>query len=279
MHRLWNMREKLPDGCNTTGSEDQKSSYQICGGLPDMSPVQDVLPGGRNHHNTGKIHSGNSLMGLMMKEQIQKTGIVSLVVLFIGLPLFLYTTGNFPERTALKEGISVLTILAFCLMIGQFFLTRMNRRMLNGYLHSSIVKMHKFLGYIFLPVLFVHPFLIVVPRYYESGVDPMEAFLTIITTVNSVGIVLGICAWFLMLILGAASLFRKKLPLKYTTWRFIHGILAILFIIIASWHAIDLGRHTDSLLTAYVIIAALSGVLLLLKTYVSESLIKQESGK
>lgn len=66
----------------------------------------------------------------------------------------------------------------------------------------------------FLLVLLVHPFLIVVPRYYESGVDPTEAFFTITTTFNFVGIILGICAWFLMLILGATSLFRKTLLLR-----------------------------------------------------------------
>ncbi|TKB08582.1 FAD/NAD(P)-binding:oxidoreductase [Desulforhopalus sp. IMCC35007] len=218
-------------------------------------------------------------MGLIMKENTQKKTMLPLAVLFIGLPLFFYATGDFPKRTPLKDSLSVLTILAFCLMLAQFYLTRMNRSLLGGYRQSTITTIHKALGYIFLPVLIIHPFLIVVPRYYESGVSPTEAFFTIITTFSSFGIILGICAWCLMVILGVASLFRTKLSLSYKTWRLIHTILAVLFIVAASWHAIDLGRHTDTSLSTFIIIVAAGSLLLVLKHYISESLLKQEPSK
>lgn len=214
-----------------------------------------------------------------MNEQTGIKTILTLAVLFIGLPVFLYATGSFPRRTILKESISILTIMAFFLMLAQFFLARTNRRVLSGYRVSSIITIHKVLGYVFLSVLLVHPFLIVVPRYFESGIDSMEAFITIITSFNSLGIVLGICAWCLMLILGVTSFLRKKLPLRYKNWRLIHGIFAILFIILASWHAIDLGRHATLTVSTYLVVAAMSGILLLLKSYIARSPMEQGVNK
>jgi len=98
----------------------------------------------------------------------------------------------------------------------------------------------------------------------------MEALTTLLTTFNSTGVILGIIAWLLILIIGLTSSFRNKLPMKYTSWRLLHGILSIIFIIVASWHAIDLGRHTNVPMSVFIIILSGSGVILLLKTYFSK---------
>lgn len=244
-----------------------------------MSFMQDVLPGGCHHNFTGKIDTSNCIMGLIMKEQTEKRGIFLLAALFIGLPLLFYATGDVPRRTVLKESISILTILAFCLILAQFFVTRSSYRMLRGYRWKTIVKVHKILGYTFLGVLLVHPFLIVVPRYFESGIDSMEAFVKIITAINSPGIVLGICSWFLLLILGITSFLRNRLPLRYKTWKLFHVVLAICFTALASWHAIEIGRHTTQLFSFYVVLAAVSGVLPLLNAYIFQSSIEQGVNK
>ena len=209
-----------------------------------------------------------------MSEYIEKYNIIVAILLFIGLPLLFWFLGDFPRRSVLKESIAIFTILAFFLMLGQFFLARSNKN-IKVFKMGKIVKIHIFIGYVFVFVLLVHPFLIVVPRYFESGVAPMEAFITILTTFNSQGVVLGMIAWCIMLILFITSLFRKKLGIKSKTWRMFHGILSILFVSVAAWHAINLGRHTDFAMSVYMIILAAGGVLLLLKTYIFESALKQ----
>lgn len=206
-----------------------------------------------------------------MGDQKRKIITVLLPAILVGLPIFFYVTGDFPRRTLLKESISILSILAFCLMVAQFFLARSNNTIPSGLKLGKVIKIHKFIGYIFTAVLLLHPLLIVVPRYFEAGVDSMDALFTIITTFSSRGVVLGIISWCLMFILAVTSLFRNKLPLTYKTWRISHGILAIFFISTASWHAIDLGRHTDQLLSCYIIVLVVSGVLPLLKSYVAQS--------
>ena len=211
-----------------------------------------------------------------MGEQAKKQDYIPVVMIFFGLPLLLWALSDFPRRTVLKESLSVLTLLAFCLILGEFFLTRSGRNFLKVNNLGKAIKIHKFIGYPVVLIILVHPFLIVVPRYFESGVAPMEAFKTIITTFESFGVVLGIIAWCLMLILAVTSLFRKKLPMKYQTWRMCHGILSILFISTATWHAVDLGRHMNRPISIYMIILATIGGLLVLKAYVVNSLSKKE---
>ncbi len=202
-----------------------------------------------------------------MRAYIKNNFLKQSVLAFTGMPLLILTMGNFPERSLLKESLSVMTILAFYQMIGQFFWTRTNRSAVANLKMSKVIKYHKIIGYTFVIVLLVHPVLLVVPRFFESGVAPVNAFITIITTFTNQGVVLGIIAWCLMLALGITSLARKKLPMKYKTWRVFHGILAMLFISIAAWHVIDLGRHSSFVMSILISMLTAGGIMLLLKAY------------
>lgn len=202
-----------------------------------------------------------------MKEFINKYNFITKTIVFAGIPILFWLLGDFPRRSTLKESISILTILAFSSMVGQFFLTRGYRSIYKELKMSNLVKVHKFIGYIFIPLLFLHPFLIVFPRYFESGVAPLEAFWTIITSFNSLGVILGLIAWTLMLAIGITSLLRNKLDMSYKTWRILHGILTIAFIAVAAWHAIDLGRHSNLAMSIFFVIIATVGIVLQFKTY------------
>ena len=203
---------------------------------------------------------------------MKKSNPISAVVLFILLPILFYVLGDFPRRTILKEIISLVTILAFFMMIMQFYLSRANKKVLqNGHKMSKVVKWHKVLGYVFVGNLMIHPILIVIPRYLEAGVEPMDAFTLLITTFSSKGIILGIIAWCVMIIIGLTSIFRNRLGMSYKTWRTIHGVLSILFIGIASFHVTNLGRHINSPMAVLIAVLAFLAVTLLLKTYLFKS--------
>ena len=193
------------------------------------------------------------------------------ILFFLALPLLFWALGDTPRRSFLKEIISLLTLLAYFLMLGQFFLSKGNKRMLKAHKMGQVIRLHRIIGYLFVSILLVHPLLIVVPRFFEAGITPGEAFSTLITTWNSQGIILGMIAWGLMLILGLTSMFRNKLGMKYTTWRIFHGILSIAFITLATWHAMDLGRHTDLPLSLYMGGIAGLGILLLLRSYLQKT--------
>jgi len=202
-----------------------------------------------------------------MDSRIKIYNRILAILIFTGLPVMFWALSEVPRQSVLRETISIITLLAFSIMLLQFYLARINRPMLKGQKMGKVLKWHKTLGYIFVVVLLIHPFLVILPRYYESGINPKDAFITMITTFNK-GIVLGIIAWGLMFLIGLTSLIRKVLPLSYKTWRLIHGILSIAFIITASLHVLKLGRHIDTSLSVFIILLASGGVFLLIRTYI-----------
>ena len=138
---------------------------------------------------------------------------MAMVLLFVALPVLLWSRVSINHRAAYKEIISVITILAFFQLVGQLYLSRINK-LTKYHKMVQVVKIHKANGYLFVGILLVHPFLIVLPRYFEPGISVTDAFTTLITTFNNFGVVLGIIAWVLMLLLGLISLLRNKLGLK-----------------------------------------------------------------
>lgn len=207
-----------------------------------------------------------------MNNGIRRYNRIGTVLLFIVLPVLIYVLGDFPRRTFLKETLSVVTIIAFFFLLLQFFMSRANRNFLReGHKMGRVIKWHKVLGYVFVGIILLHPFFIVLPRYFESGIEPGEAFVKLITTTETGGIILGIIAWILLLIIGLTSVFRNKIGLSYKTWRYLHGILSLLFIGIASFHVIDMGRHINTAMTVLIAALAISGATLLLKLYFFKS--------
>ena len=195
-----------------------------------------------------------------MAEYIKNNLKLQLLAVFIGLPLAIWTVGSFPQRTVLKESLSVITILAFSLMIGLLYLTRENRSAVQKASFRKVIALHKVVGYAAVPVLLLHPLFLVLPRFFEAGVAPGEALYTIITTVTSPGVILGLTAWSLLLTLGITSLLRKNLPLSYQTWRAVHYVLALLGMLSAIFHVINLGRHTDLIMTGFIVILSAGGI-------------------
>ena len=202
-----------------------------------------------------------------MSETKKSNTLIPIALVLLGLPLLFWSLGDVPRRTVLKESLSLATLLSFSLLLGLFLLTRGGRHGITNLTMRTTVTLHKIIGYFVVVVLLLHPLFIVIPRHFESGIAPKEAFVTMITTWESQGIVLGIIAWSLMLILGLTALLRNKLPMTFKTWRLCHGFLAILFVALATWHALYLGRHMNRSMSIYAIFMATSGVLTLLKTY------------
>lgn len=204
-----------------------------------------------------------------MKDKTIIYGLISTGFLFLGVPFFLYFTGDIAARTVLKDALSIITILALVLMLGQFYLTRTFKLPITGATMGKIMSLHIVTGYLGAAVLLVHPFLIVVPRYFEAGISPCEAFITIITT-QTPGVTTGIMAWILLLLISVLSILRNKIPLRYKDWRRLHGLMSAAFISLAAGHAVYLGRHMNQALGIYIVIQVIAGIFFLIRRYSSE---------
>ncbi len=200
-------------------------------------------------------------------NQMKRTQIILVVLVFILFPILFWATGDFPRRSILKESISVSTLVAFSLLIGQFFLSRGGKDVVKLPPSKRLINWHRVIGYVFVSIILLHPFSIILPRYFEAGVEPQEAFIKMLSTVESNGVILGLTAYALMLIIGLTSAFRKQLPLSYKNWRLIHGLLSLAFLIIALLHATDLGRHMNPAMSNYFVIAGVAAILILIRTY------------
>lgn len=216
-------------------------------------------------------------MGIIMENQNKYRKLLPAIGLFIGLPLLLWAMGDFPRKTLLKEFLSLLTILAFCFMLAQFYFTRHNKYFARGREFAMVVKVHRYLGYIFMGILFLHPFLIVVPRFFEAGENPWDAFVTMVTELDSLGVILGLIAYGIMVLIFITTFFRNVFHLQYKIGRMLHGYLSVLFILAAAWHVINIGRHTSTPFSIYFILMAASGIIHLFFTYFLESRKKIES--
>ena len=192
--------------------------------------------------------------------------ILSLFI-FILLPIIFFILGDFPKRDFLKESLSIFTILAFFIVLFQFYLSKINEGIIKIYKAAKVIKIHKIIAYTVLPILLIHPFLIVLPRFFEVGANPYESFITMISSFDKLGVFLGILAWVLMLLLGITSMFRNRLNLSYKAWKVFHGILSLAFIILASAHAINLGRHMSNSMAILIILISSIASVLLIKSY------------
>ena len=75
-----------------------------------------------------------------------------------------------------------------------------------------------------------------------------------------------------MLSLGLTSMFRNKLNISYKVWKVFHGVLSLIFIIFASWHVIEMGRHIDLAMSVLIILLTLISTILIIKTYLFKNL-------
>jgi predicted ferric reductase len=206
-----------------------------------------------------------------MDTEIKRYHLVAALIVFVVLPVGLYALGDFPRRSELKEFLSISTLLAFAVMLSQFFLARSDQYFVKPFKFSRVLSVHKFMGYLAVGFFLLHPFFIVLPRFFEAGVSPGDALIQMLTTFESLGVILGLVSWGLMIVLGATSLFRDRLNMPYATWKVFHGLLSILFIAVAAWHAIELGRHADRLISLFIIVLAITGSSLVVKKYIVPS--------
>jgi predicted ferric reductase len=196
-----------------------------------------------------------------MDKRIRTYNRIAATVVFFIVPLLLYGLGNFPRRALYKELLSLMTITAFFGLLMQFYLSRANKGMLQGFKMSGIIKWHKTLGYIFLGILFFHPFFVILYHLFQPGLTFSEAFTEVIDNFNKTGLLLGLIAWILMIVIGLMAIFRKSIFKNYRTWRLWHGGVSLAFITLAAIHAIDIGRHMNLYMSLFI------AVILVIATY------------
>lgn len=202
-----------------------------------------------------------------MKNNRQIYRLLILAFVFIAVPVILYYLGNFPKRNLLMETLSIITIVGFTLFISQFFSTRINKNLVKDIRMVNVLKIHKIIGYTFILILLLHPLFIIVPKFFDNTLTLANAFLKLITQFNSTGVIVGLIAYVCMVVLLITSYYRFKLHLNYKTWRSLHGYFTMLFVVTATWHVVNIGKHSNTAFSIYYVLMVASGIFYLLNTY------------
>lgn len=172
------------------------------------------------------------------------------LLLFVGIPVGLALTQEVPVQTNFQLTVLLVSVGAFGLALGLFWLTRL---MPKGSVDMRLGKMmawHKYLGYAICIVFLAHPFLLIARRFWAVESNPIDNLKLMLTAPL---LWPAIAAWLLLMLIMLTSFMRKHF--SAVVFRNLHGWMSISFAALAAWHVIAIGRHSD------LVVAALWGLL------------------
>ena len=139
-----------------------------------------------------------------------------------------------------EETVGLLSIITLSMMLLQFALTARVDAVAGRAGVDNTMRLHtrfgEYLGYLIL----LHPFLIVLPRFF---VAPSFALGDIWDLFTKPETSTGLYAWSLMLVWVLMAVFKEKTGLSYEAWRYTHSAGFVAIIILATHHAVTVGRH------------------------------------
>lgn len=208
---------------------------------------------------------------------------IGVYIFLAAAPLLILQLGETPEKREWWRELSVaLGFAGLAMMTLQFVLTARFKTIKSPYGADVVYHFHRQISLVTFVLIAAHPVLLFVNS------PQTLALLNLVTAPWRAR--MGVSAVILLMILIAASLWRKQFKLEYSGWRIWHSILAILVVVLAMTHII-LARHYLNLpwkqalwivygvfwvgLLAYVRI--IKPWLLLRRPYVVEKVIEERS--
>lgn len=102
------------------------------------------------------------------------------------------------------------------------------------------MRLHRQVGELVGIYFFLHPLLIVLPRYM---IAPQRANADLWTSLTASESATGLYALCLMAVWVLMAKYREKLRISYEAWRITHGVGLVAVAILAAHHAVTVGRH------------------------------------
>ena len=156
------------------------------------------------------------------------------------VPYLWSVTQDLERRGPYATIIGALSIIGLMALLLQYALSGRLQSVTQYAGIDNGMRIHRKAGQLVALFFFLHPFLIILPRLTiapQLFVDDLWRMLT------SAEAQTGLYAWSLMSVWVLLAVFRDKLPMSYETWRVSHGLGLIAVAILATWHAVTVGRH------------------------------------
>lgn len=188
---------------------------------------------------------------------------VLFLLFFAGVPVCLAEIQDVPVRFVFQHAVLVMSLAGFGLMLGLSWLSRLMPRDAVKISFYSTMRWHKYIGYIVGTFMLLHPVLMIARRFWVEESNPVDNLMLML---KSPLMLTGIIAWCLLLVLAVMAFLRKQLPAK--VFRYVHGAMAIAFMGLATWHVVEVGRHSNPLMSSFWIVLAGGAVGALLYSYI-----------
>jgi predicted ferric reductase len=196
-------------------------------------------------------------------SQMNKGRFLLLFVLSFALvPVVLAVSQDVPTQSTYQETVLLVSLAAFGLALGQFWLSRLLPRVETGVSLPGLIRRHKYIGATIGGFLLVHPFLIIARRLWVLQSDPIENLLLMLC---APALLPAIIAWGLLATIIVLALVRRWFPSR--VWRILHGLLSSGFVGLAAWHVAAVGRHGDRVVAALLIALVAGSIATLLFSY------------
>lgn len=154
---------------------------------------------------------------------------------------FVYSVTQGLENRGIYETILVyLNITVFAALLAQYPLAGRINAVTQVTGLDNGMQLHRKAGEWIAIYFFLHPFLIIAPRFFHSPQRwKGDLWDSLIAGESST----GVYAWVIMSIWVLMSIYRTKLKISYEAWRISHGIGLVAVAILGTHHAITVGRH------------------------------------
>ncbi len=170
----------------------------------------------------------------MLGENMKKSSLVLFFAFFIVLPIIFWAaalTGGLPRAVYLHEMGKLLGLVGFVLLLFQYVLSSKIKWIEQGIGLDVLFGVHRKIGIIALILIIAHPILFFISEKLQGYQTPMSVLK-----------VLGLVTLLLLLLAAGAALLYGVLPLKYETWKGVHKIAYVIFVL-AFIHSFFIGSN------------------------------------
>lgn len=194
--------------------------------------------------------------------------VLYLVVLV--LPLGLAWAQGLPARSVADELATGAGLLALVILLAEFPLSG-RFRSISGRIGMDVtMRFHQLMARTAVALALIHPFLY---RAERNPPYPWDTTRELTLAWQPEVIWPGVVAWLLLPVLVGLAIGRSRLDYKYETWRWMHGLGALVIVGFAVWHALVAGRYSgaQNLTVLWLVLLGVAG-LSLLQVYVLKPL-------
>jgi len=158
------------------------------------------------------------------------------------LPLAMSWVFGGPPRLIRQEVASGLGILAFSMILLEFVLSGRFKSLSKGIGMDVTMRVHKVMARIALAFAILHPFLY--GGTPSGGQRPWDATRQLTLNFDLSDLASGIATFLLLPALVLLAVGRRDLDYRYETWRWMHGVGAVLIALLLLHHATQAGRYS-----------------------------------